>query len=223
MKLFEKIMYPILLLFVFASIILAKTNLNYFESVLTSEDGFFQWMTFYTLLFASLMAFYRAKILMPFRGQIFSTCLILFCILFLFFALDEVSWLQNVFNFKSPRFFLDHNEKLQTNFHNLVIYGHHINNLVFTFFIKIVATIYFLVLPFFYRKILKLKTFLNQFAIPVPRYTHTLAYFLLGCLVSLIDSSSNVVIFEFGFYWIFTLMMYHPLNDEVFSRVSLVR
>lgn len=216
-------MYPILVIFLGLAIYVSRTNLYYFESAMVAEDGFFQWMIFYTLLFASAMCFYRASILKPFRGTVFATSLVLGGLVFLAFALDEMSWLQRIIGYNSPNFFQIHNTKMQVNFHHLVVYGFRLNNLVFTLFIKILATLYFLVLPFFYNKLDKIKAFVNRFAIPLPRYTQTAAYVALAGLVALIPSDFRYVIFEFGFYWILVLMMYNPLNDEVFSRVSLVR
>lgn len=223
MKLFEKIMYPILVIFLILAIYVSRTDLVYFESTMVVEDGFFQWMIFYTLLFASVMCFYRASILRPFRGNVFAGCLIVTGFVFLAFALDEMSWLQRVIGFNSPPFFMTHNTRMQVNFHHLVVYGFRLNNLVFTFAIKILATLYFLVLPFFYTKLDKIKEFVNKFAIPLPRYTQTGAYIALAVLVGMIPSDFRYVIFEFGFYWILVLMMYNPLNDEIFSRISLVR
>lgn len=216
-------MYPVLIIFLSIAIYVSRTDLYYFESAMVAEDGFFQWMTFYTILFAGVMCFYRASILKPFRGSIFAACLVLTGIVFLAFALDEISWGQRIFHFTSPKFFQLHNTKMQVNFHHLVIDGFHLNNIIFTLAIKIIASMYFLILPFFYTKLDKIKQFVNRFAIPLPRYSQTGAYIALAALVRLIPSDFRFVIFEFGFYWILVLMMYNPLNDEIFSRRSLVR
>jgi hypothetical protein len=223
MKLFEKVMYPILVIFLVVAIYVSRTNIIYFESSLATDDGLFQWMIFYTLMFASIMCFYRAYILKPFRGSVFSAFLVMGGIAFFAFAMDEISWAQRVFGFNAPQFFLDHNTKMQVNFHHLVINGFRVNNIIFTLSVKVLATLYFIVLPFFYNKLDQIKTFVNRFAIPLPRYTHVGAYVVLAALVNFIPSGLNYVIFEFGFYWILVLMMYNPLNDEVFSRKSLVR
>jgi hypothetical protein len=223
LKIFEKIMYPILIIFISLALYVSHTDLYYFESTMVNEDGFFQWMTFYTLVFASVMCFYRVSILKPFRDNVFTSSLVVAGVTFLAFALDEMSWLQRVFGFQSPVFFQTHNTKMQVNIHHLVIFGFYINNLIFTFAIKILATLYFLVLPFFYTKLDKIKAFVNKFAIPLPRYSQVGAYLVLTLLVGLIPSEFKYVIFEFGFYWILVLMMYNPLNNEIFSRVLLVR
>ncbi len=223
MKLFEKIMYPILIIFVLVAIYISRINLYYFESAMVVDDGIFQLMIFGTLIFASFMCFYRASILRPFRGGVFATFLVIAGVVFLCFAMDEMSWGQRVFGFRTPPFFLIHNTKMQLNIHHLVINGFRMNNMIFTLFVKIMATLYFLVMPFFYPKLEKIKSFVNRFAIPLPRYTQTGAYLILAGLVNLIPSELRYVIFEFGFYWILVLMMYNPLNEEIFSRKSLVR
>lgn len=216
-------MYPILIVFLTMAIYLSRKDLYYFESAMVAQDGFFQWMTFYTILFAGIMCIYRASILKPFRGGVFAACQIAFGMVFFFFALDEMSWLQRIIGFNSPEFFQIHNTRMQVNFHHLIIYGFRLNNLIFTLAIKILATLYFLILPFLYPRLERLRNFVNKFGIPLPRYTHTGAYLALAGLVALIPSEFRYVIFEFGFYWLLVLMMYNPLNDEVFSRISLVR
>lgn len=223
MKLFEKIMYPILLIIIFFAIYLAKTDLNYFESTLAVPGGLFQCIIFGTLLFASIMCFYRASILKPFRGGTFSFCLIIMGVIFLAFALDEVSWGQTFFGFETPEFFKTRNIKGEMNFHHLVIGGFHVNDIIFTLTIKVIATLYFLVLPFSYKRLDRLKAFVNRYAIPLPRYSHTAAYAVIAILMSFIPSNLRYIVFELCFYWILVLMMYNPLNDEIFSRVSLVR
>jgi hypothetical protein len=223
LKLFEKVMYPVLVLIVFYAIYLARLDKFYFESNLAQEGGFFQCLIFGTILFASCMCFYRASILRPFRGGTFSGCLVAMGILFLAFALDEISWGQVFFDFASPKFFIEHNMKGQLNIHHLVIAGFHINNIIFTLAIKILATLYFIILPFFYKRLDRLKAVVNRFAIPLPRYTHGVAYGVIAILMSFIPSDLRYIVFELCFYWILVLMMYNPLNEEIFSRVSLVR
>ncbi len=223
MKFFEKILYPILLIIVFIAIYLARTDQAYFESNFAAEDGLFQFIIFGTILFASLMCFYRASILKPFRGGTFSGCLMFMGFIFLLFALDGVSWGQTFFEFATPDFFALRNSQQRLNFHHLVIGGFHVNDIVFTLAVKIFATLYFLILPFAYKRRDKLKYFVNRYAIPVPRYTHTFAYAVIALLMSMIPSDMRYIVFELCFYWILVLMMYNPLNEEVFSRVSLVR
>jgi len=223
LKLLEKIMYPILFFLLGLAIYHSRSDMAYFESVIVSDDGLFQGIIFFTILFASIMCFYRASILQPFRGSLFATCQVLMGIIFFVFSMDEISWMQRIFNYATPTFFQTHNIRGQMNFHHLVIAGFYVNNIVFTLAIKVLATLYFLILPFLYPRKERVKYFINRFAIPLPRYTQTTVYVIMGLLVNLIHSEFNYVVFELGFYWLLVLMMYNPLNDEVFSRRTLNR
>ncbi|MBY0415638.1 MAG: hypothetical protein K2Q18_15800 [Bdellovibrionales bacterium] len=223
MKFFEKVMYPVLVILIFFYIYQARTNPGHFENVLAAEGGSLQWLIISTLLFASIMCFYRASILRPFRGGVFAACLILAGFVFMAFAMEETSWGQIIFNYQTPEFIRVRNAQGEMNIRHLVIGGFEIADIIFTLGIKILATTYFIVLPFFYSRLEKIKNFVNRFAIPLPRYTQTAAYAGAAILMSFIPSSLRHIVFEFVFYWILVLMMYNPLNDEVFSRKSLVR
>ncbi len=223
MKLFEKVMYPILIILIFFYMYHARSNPTYFESQLAVEGGPLQWLIISTLFFASIMCFYRASILKPFRGGVFAACSIFTGVVFLIFAMDEMSWGQIIFNYPTPEFIRIRNALGEMNIRHLVIAGFEITDIIFTLGIKILATLYFIVLPFFYSRLEQIKNFVNRFAIPLPRYTQTAAYAVAAILMSFIPSSLRYIVFEFVFYWILVLMMYNPLNDEVFSRKSLVR
>jgi hypothetical protein len=68
-----------------------------------------------------------------------------------------------------------------------------------------------------------LASFFNKTALPVPRYSHVGGYLLLALMSGMIRSDYRHIVFEFGFYWLFVLMMYNPLNSELFSRKTLIR
>lgn len=216
-------MYPVLVVLVFFFMYHARNNSMYFENELANESGPLQWLIISTLLFAGLMCFYRASILKPFRGAVFASCLFLAGIVFFTFALDEMSWGQILFHYKTPELIAARNSMGEMNIRHLVVAGFEFTDIIFTIGIKILATLYFIVLPFFYSRLEQIKKFVNRFAIPLPRYSQTAAYAVAAILMSFIPSSLRHIVFEFVFYWILVLMMYNPLNEEVFSRVSLVR
>ena len=169
------------------------------------------------------MCFYRASILKPFRGSLFSGCLVLAGFIFLGFGMDEMSWGQIIFKFETPTIIADRNSMREMNIRHLVIAGFEITDIIFTLGIKILATLYFIVLPFFYSRLSQIKNFVNRFAIPLHRYTQTGAYAITAIMMSFIPSDLRYIVFELVFYWILVLMMYNPLNEEVFCRKSLIR
>lgn len=216
-------MYPILVVLILFYTYHARTNPYYFESQLAVEGGSLQWLIISTLLFASIMCFYRASILKPFRGSLFSSCLIVSGFVFFGFAMDEMSWGQIIFNYKTPEFVSVRNSMGEMNIRHLVIAGFELKDIIFTVSIKILATLFFIILPFFYSRLAQIKLFVDRFAIPLPRYSQTGAYAITAIMMSFIPSELRHIVFELVFYWILVLMMYNPLNDEVFSRKSLVR
>lgn len=224
MKTFEKVMYPLLIIILVWVVYVSRTHASYFESQLVAEDGLVSWAIFWTLMFASLMCFYRVIILTPFkRGSIFYSMLTLQAVVFFLFALDEVSWFQQVFQYETPAFIGRRHVTGQMNLRQLIIFGTPLNDVVFTLGVKVIATLYFLIFPFFYSRLDIIKNKFNQFAIPLPRYTQVGAYAILALFMLIINSENRHIVFEFCFYWILVLMMYNPINDEIFSRKSLVR
>lgn len=217
-------MYPVLIILVAFFLYSAKFNQESYFKELVSVGGLVQWLTIWTLFFASFVCFYRAYILKPFRGSFFSTCSIIFGFIYLIFAFDEMSWGQIVFNFQSPEFFLQRNTLGETNLRHLTIMGFELSDIVFTLTVKVLASLYFIVLPLTYLKIPAVKKLSNRLSLPVPRYSQTAAYIIFALVImNLFPAGTRHVIFEFIFYWLLVLLMYNPLNEEVFSRKSLVR
>lgn len=106
---------------------------------------------------------------------------------------------------------------------NIVVAGKSVNRVLFGLVLGLIIGLYFLVAPVLYNKVEKVKVFVNRFAIPVPRLPHILCYAALLAMVQFIPGTRASEILEFGGVWIFILMIYHPLNREVFSRKTLDR
>ena len=66
--------------------------------------------------------------------------------------MEEISWGQRIFGIESPEWFLKHNRQVETNVHNLVIYGVNLNKVVFGTFLGNDAWIYIcMATPILYR------------------------------------------------------------------------
>lgn len=83
-----------------------------------------EWLTFVALLMMSAFSFITSYALS--RSEMASTAKrvwLFLGFLFLFGAMEEISWGQRVLGIESPQWFLKHNKQGETNVHNLLIYG----------------------------------------------------------------------------------------------------
>ncbi len=219
----ERLAYVIVLLVSLAGAIGSHIDLTWYEGTFAREDGFVEWLTVIGLLIGCVLCFYRISILRPFRGKLFLFCTFVLGCLFFFGAGEEISWGQRIFGIQSSDFFLTHNSQGETNLHNLIVGGAKINKLIFGTILGILIGFYFLILPFLYRKIDKVKKLIDSMAIPLPKYFHIGAYLLLVIITEFIAGGKKGEILEFGGVWIFVLMTFIPFNREIFSRKTFDR
>lgn len=222
-KFVEYLFYPTIFILVVYGVYLSRTNLSFYEGIYTREDGFIEWLTVLALFSSSVMCFYRAYILAPFRNRLFTIVLILMGFVFLFGVGEEISWGQRIFNIKSPHYFIVNNSQHEFNLHNLVLAGVKINKLIFGLLLGIFVALYIMLFPFLYRKYPVIKKWTNLLAIPVPKWSHTAFYIGLFLLTEMIAGGKKGEILEFGGCWIIFLMAFNPLNREIFSRRSFSR
>ena len=104
------------LLFAIISIIyLTNSELYWF---LTNEDGLIEWLTFLSLFIAGLISIFITIDIRKYNYPFFWFFLF-FSIFLLFFAMEEISWGQRIFDIKSSEFFLQNSTQGETNVHNL--------------------------------------------------------------------------------------------------------
>ncbi|MDX1974643.1 MAG: hypothetical protein SFT92_03090 [Rickettsiales bacterium] len=115
-------------------------------SVLSYEDDFIEYASFFGLLAAALLCFYGAWLSFLKTGTRLWRTLSCLAIAFGLFicAMEEISWMQRIFGIQTPAYLEKHNMQKELNFHNLASTT---MNLWFYF-----LSICFLVLiPFFHR------------------------------------------------------------------------
>lgn len=223
MKPTEKILFSLIFILVLIGVGLSHYRLEWYEGIYVREDGLIEWLTFLALILGFFLCWYRASILRPFRSKIFYFSLIFLGLVFLFGAGEEISWGQRIFNIKSPEFFMRNNTQMETNLHNLFIGSFKINRVIFGTLLGILVAFYFLILPFLYRRVEKIKLLVDSFALPLPKIFHIIFYICLAGVVSLTDSAKKGELLEFGGCWIFLLMTFRPYNRQIFSRISFQR
>ncbi len=127
---------------------------------------------------------------------------------------EEISWGQRIFGIDSGDFFASKNTQGETNIHNLEIGGIKLNFLIFSQLFSVVMAGFFLLFPVFYTRNEHFKNLVNSFAIPVPRWGHTLL--ILGFTLSIlaIPSPKKWEWFEMGFAIVFLILMLYPKNKK---------
>ncbi len=188
------------------------------------EDGLVEWLTFVVLMIMSAFSFGmsfefsrsgaegRAKKVWLFLG-----------FLFLFGAMEEISWGQRILGIESPEWFLKHNRQFETNLHNLVIYGVNLNKAVFGSFLGIVVLIYMLATPILYRLNRSFKNFINRWTIPIPQNYQILLFIIVNTILQFHLGQTKKVseMRELSTCFFFFLVLIHPFNDQVFPMKGL--
>lgn len=226
-KLIEKLGFIFITILCGLGVYYSRTDLTFFEGSYVREDGPLEWLTVVALSLGSIMCFYRARILKPFRHKKFILALYGLSLMFFFGLGEEISWGQRIweslFEFKVPSFFLEYNSQGEMNLHNLRFGTYKINKIIFGTFLGIGIVFYFLILPVLYKKSEKIKTLVDSWALPLPHFYHIIAYVALAILSEFIAGGKKGEILEFGGSWIVLLMIFKPYNREIFSRKSLER
>lgn len=217
----ERLAYLFVFIFCIVGIVVSHQDLSYYEGVLAREDGFIEWMTVVPLLIGVGLCVYRASILAPFRPWTFRLALYLMAFVFLFGALEEISYGQRLIGFKTPEFFMQYNTQMEFNFHNLRFGNFKVNRYIFGTFLGIFSAIYFLVLPVLYQKVEKVKTLVDSWAVPLPRVVHIICFALVAVCSKLILGGKGGEVREFGLCWVFVLMCFAPYNRQIFSRTII--
>jgi len=222
-KTLERLAFAFVLIMSLLGVYYSRADLKFYESSYCGEDGPIEWLTVLALFTGMVMSIYRARILAPFRSHKFIYCLYFAAFIFFFGMMEEISWGQRIFDYNVPEFFRKYNTQGETNFHNLYFGNFRVNKIIFGSILGIAVVFYFLILPFLYRKYEVVKEKVNNWALPLPRFYHIIAYIILAILVESISGGKKGEILEFGGSWIVLLMLFEPFNREIFSRKMMDR
>lgn len=200
----------------------AGVDPEFFKNVYTVEDGFVETVTVFVLLAGTLICWSRIFKLRKKKTPWFLICTFILGALFLFGAGEEISWGQRIFDRQSSRFFLDHNTQGETNFHNLEITlesgkKFKINKTIFGLVLGIVIAIYMIIFPILFERVLKMRNFMNSWAMPISRWIHVLCYLALFGIVSITPSHKKGELLEFAGVFVFLMVILYPRNKEIFK------
>ncbi len=215
---FEQTALALLFTIVLIGIVLFYKNVSAYKSYV-GEDRIVEWLTVIALFNCFIINIKRFFQLISLRSSRFLTFLILFSLMFLFGAGEEISWGQRIFNIQSPDFFMKYNSQNETNIHNLVFHSVRINKLIFSSLLGVFIFFYLLVLPFFYNKKEKIKNFIDSAAIPVPRIYHIVTYMILIIIIDLFKAPDKWELLELVGSFMFFLIFINPKNIYLFKKI----
>ncbi|PCI03072.1 MAG: hypothetical protein COB81_04510 [Flavobacteriaceae bacterium] len=209
---FEIISYTILAFILIIGAYFSFTNDAYFNTVYAAEDGLAESATAVVLFAISVLTSIRLFKLWASKKGLWKFGMIVLILVFIFGAGEEISWGQRIFNVESSEYFLENNAQGETNLHNMVVNGKKVNKIVFSQILTLVLVIYLLIVPFLYRKLQWVRTFLNQFSVPVATWSQVIAFLSLTAIITIMPSSRKWELYELGFGIIFFLIVYNPFN-----------
>jgi hypothetical protein len=188
------------------------------------EDGLVEWLTFAVLLIMSALSFVmshdfgRSK---PARGA--KRVWLFLGVLFLFGAMEEISWGQRVLGIESPEWFIRHNNQGETNLHNLIIYGASVNKLIFGKILGILIGMYLLAVPLLYRINEGFRNVINRWGIPIVQNYQIILGVIVIILVQIHLRLAGKVaeLRELCIAYLFLLILVHPYNQEAFPLREL--
>jgi hypothetical protein len=209
--------YILLLLLFTIGIYFAQTNLNYFDTKYTQEDGLVEYATAFFLLFSACMLLYRLVTLSKFKNILWKIGILAIAIVFIFGAGEEISWGQRIFNVESSEFFIENNAQGETNLHNLVVGETKVNKLIFSQLLTLILVLYLIITPILYKKVSIIKKLADLFAVPIVKWHHTAAFLVGTALLVFIPSDRKWELYELAFSLIFLLIFLNPVNKHIYK------
>ena len=143
---------------------------------LVEEGSLVEWLSFLFLLLAAFLFFILAK---TYIKKLSGKFLLFISGLTFFFAMEEMSWGQMIFNWQSPHFLNEVNIQKETNFHNLMFIHGIRENLIITFIFFSLSLL--CLLGYYLRRRNKIKP--NTISEIIFPHISLLGYFSTGALI----------------------------------------
>lgn len=216
MTIFEKIVLASMFVIVFIGLGMVFTNPTYFVDDFTAEDGWVENLTALSLAMAGFIVIAeivkRVKENSVTKFWIF--CRVLFALLLIFGAGEEISWGQRIFNISSGEFFLENNAQAETNLHNLKVGGVKLNKLIFGQILTVGLVVYFIVLPILHRRFEGIRKLIRTFGVPLPLGYHSIAFILAYALCTAPDISRKWEVGEMCLGFVLVAIVWHSYIGE---------
>lgn len=220
LSLAEKSILILVLLMLIAGYILFYIDLSLFVNYVR-EDGLVEWLTVFGLLLGCFVCIKRFLLLRRQKNWWFLLVTIGLAVMLFFAAGEEISWGQRILGLKSSEFFKEHNSQGETNFHNLILDGVKLNKVIFSFGLIAAMAIYLAIIPVVYRTNQKIKLWLDNSGVPVPRLYQVISILLLFIITELLHHEKRAELLEAGIALLFFLIIRYPQNLSVFKKKDI--
>lgn len=191
---------------------------DYFSNVYAVEDGLVEYGTAVGLFIASIVLAAHAMSLWG-KGRKGAAALMGFYALIFFAAAgEEISWGQRIIGWDSGEFFQENNKQFETNLHNMVIptpFGDlHLAKTLFGPVLTLAILFYLAVLPFLYRKSIRVAQLADRIILPVPGPRHAVLAIAASLVIAAIDVSRKWEVYELVFGLIVVSIFLLPQNRD---------
>jgi hypothetical protein len=138
---------------------------------------------------------------------------LLYAVLFLWAAGEEISWGQRILGFETGAFMADRNDQDEVNLHNLVLGGVKLDEVLFGPVMSTMILSWLLFVPFLWRAFPAIRRLAARVAAPVPGRHHALAALLASLVIVAIDASRKWEVYEAAFALLSLAIFLRPAND----------
>lgn len=161
----------------------------YFSLKFAAEDGIVEYGTAVALLASCVVLLRNALSMRGRAGRLAVGLTLLYALVFLFGAGEEVSWGQRIFGWETSEAMKQMNRQDETNLHNLEFGGVALTKHLFGPVLTALILLYLVGLPIFYRRNARIRRLTDALAIPVPGLRHAALAIIGSLIVAVIDAT----------------------------------
>ena len=152
------------------------------------------------------------------RGEITRVALalgLLYGLLYVWVAGEEISWGQRIIGFETPEYFQENNDQNEFSFHNLVVGGVKLDELIFGPVLSYPILTYLIILPLLWPRYGWVQRIVERMVIPVPRKHHALFALVVTLIIPFLGESRRWEVYECIFALLSLGIFLNPANRIV--------
>ena len=183
-----------------------------FRNGFAIEDGPVEWGTAIMLALAGVVLLRNAWRLGARGAHRAAALTVLYALIMIFGAGEEISWGQRLAEWQSSEFFQVHNAQGQTNIHNLVVGDVKLVNTLFGPVLSGIVLLYLVALPLVYTRLAVIGRLIDALAVPVPAMRHTLLTLAATAVMLAVSLMAKWEVYELVFSVLCVSIFLAPRN-----------